>query len=195
MKYITNLFPSDFEQAVNLIEAVRDHLPDGIKHHLKPKTLSDLFNHHRNNDLILGAVTPNGDLVALMIAQAGGTAPIRPAFLAQEDTALIQSVCIHPDHTGATGGKIIQKLFAAVEEWGQSQSGLKHLSAKIAISNDKSMNAFLRQGFAIAHNGADLEAGYDAVIVQKAIPALAESHVFTFNVAHENGPTLNLALA
>ncbi|HNQ92074.1 MAG TPA: GNAT family N-acetyltransferase [Alphaproteobacteria bacterium] len=173
------------EKAYQLMTFVRNHLPEDEKHFLRTKSLTDLFGHHARGDLMLGVETPSGQLIGLLIAQPTGIPAITPAFNFGTGTTLVQSVCIHPDHTGS--GQV-RALFDHLEDWAKHHQGVTHLHAKVSTQNVKSLVVFAKLGFSVIHRGHDPERNYEAIILEKQVPPLAQTALFPSNTGHDFAP-------
>lgn len=181
MNQTIHLTTEYMQQAYDLMTYVRDHLPEQQKHFLRAKSLAELFAHHSREDLMLGIKTPSGQIVSLLIAQPSGIPSITPHFNFGNGTALVQSVCIHPDYAGKS---LIDDLFMHLNDWALHHKAVTHLHAKISFANSKSIQAFLKKGFSLVHAGSDPAQNYGAVVVQKEIHPLAQTVLFPSNTLH-----------
>lgn len=161
------LTTSDIPQILDLIAAVRDALPEGEKHFLKPKTSAELTALLENGGSIL-AMKPRdeGRLAALTIVNRE-----------KEDMAVLQSVCVHPDFKRLG---LVSALMEHSEGWARENS-ISLLLAKVATANQKSHRLFSSAGFRVARTGTDEELGYEFNIFAKSLPPLANCRALPSN--------------
>lgn len=161
------LTTSDIPQILDLIAAVRDALPEGEKHFLKPKTSAELTALLENGGSIL-AMKPRdeGRLAALTIVNRE-----------KGDMAVLQSVCVHPDFKRLG---LVSALMEHSEGWARENS-ISFLLAKVATANQKSHRLFFSAGFMVARVGTDEELGYEFNIFAKSLPPLANCRALPSN--------------
>ncbi|MBL8637509.1 MAG: GNAT family N-acetyltransferase [Alphaproteobacteria bacterium] len=161
------LTTSDIPQILDLIAAVRDALPEGEKHFLKPKTSAELTALLENGGSIL-AMKPRDEenLAALTIVNRE-----------KEDMAVLQSVCVHPVFKRLG---LVSALMEHSEKWARENS-ISLLLAKVASANEKSLRLFASAGFRVARVGIDEELGYEFNIFAKSLPPLANCRALPSN--------------
>lgn len=161
------LTTSDIPQILDLIAAVRDALPEGEKHFLKPKTSAELT-----------ALLENGGSILAMKPRDGGSlAALTIVNRERENLAVLQSVCVHPDFKRLG---LVSALMEHSEKWARENS-ISLFLAKVATANEKSQQLFFSAGFRVARVGTDEELGYAFNIFAKSLPPLANCHALPSN--------------
>lgn len=164
------LTTSDIPQILDLIAAVREALPEDEKHFLKPKTSAELTALLENS----------GSILAMKSRDGGSLAALTIVNRERGNTAVLQSVCVHPDFKRLG---LVSALMEHGEKWARENS-ISLLLAKVATANEKSQQLFFSAGFRVARVGTDEELGYAFNIFAKPLPPLANCRALPSNGIH-----------
>ena len=177
---LIELTASDIPLILDLIAAVREVLPEGEKHFLKPKTSAELTALLENG----------GSILAMKSRDEGNLAALTIVNREKENLAVLQSVCVHPDFKRLG---LVSALMEHSEKWARENS-ISLLLAKVASANEKSLRLFDFAGFRVARVGIDEELGYAFNIFAKPLPPLANCRALPSNGAYgTSSPTAAFA--
>ncbi len=176
---------STFNDAVKILENVRDALPVDERHFIKPQSLSDLYNHHSRGFPVLGSIDKlTGKIAAFLLitpsegSDANPKLANYPGNVKECDTGIISSVATTPGYSRQMEPLLDHALKYAADK-------LVAVWAKVSDANTRSSQRFKDAGFDDKIHGYDPERGYAVTYYRKSLTGIAPKELPVFNEGHE----------